>query len=117
MDRGHDELERLRDRIDELEADKRQLLADLDEEKQKCEELLRNLELLLKAYKELSQDRTAPGRGTDEEHVYYGSSNQSKFHRPNCEWAQFIPSWKRVEFSSHAEAVQAGYRPCQTCRA
>ena len=46
------------------------------------------------------------------------SSERSIFHRPECKWAKFVEnSGHLIEFSSHQEAVQAGYKPCKTCRA
>ena len=49
--------------------------------------------------------------------VYVASTSRSTFHLVDCEWARYIPDRKRIEFSSHREARDAGYRPCKTCRA
>jgi hypothetical protein len=50
---------------------------------------------------------------------FYASKGRHTFHRKNCKWAAFIiQSPKRlIEFSSHQEAIDAGYKPCKTCRA
>ena len=49
---------------------------------------------------------------------YVASAIRETFHLPDCEWAQAILSSDNlVEFSSHEEAVEAGYKPCKTCRA
>lgn len=57
-------------------------------------------------------------RGSDEEQVYYASSRKRHFHRPSCQWATYIVGSRAlIEFSSHREAVEAGYKPCKTCRA
>ena len=56
-------------------------------------------------------------QGSDEERVYLASNGRHHFHRPHCEWAAYIPKHKLIEFSSHAEAVEAGFKPCKTCRA
>ena len=56
-------------------------------------------------------------QGSDEERVYLASNGRHHFHRPHCEWAAYIPKYKLIEFSSHAEAVEAGFKPCKTCRA
>ncbi len=48
---------------------------------------------------------------------FVASKNRPHFHRPNCEWAGYIPSYNTIEYSSHAEAVEAGKKPCKTCRA
>ena len=43
--------------------------------------------------------------------------NKSKFHRRSCEWAEhFLPTGNYLEFSSHEEALEAGYQPCKTCQ-
>lgn len=57
------------------------------------------------------------GRPSDEEPVYVASKNRNKFHRPNCKWAEYIGPRTLIEFGSHREAVEAGYKPCGTCRA
>ena len=55
---------------------------------------------------------------SDEERMYIASSKRRHFHRPSCEYAMYIVnSPNLIEFSSHAEAVAAGYKPCKTCRA
>lgn len=54
---------------------------------------------------------------SDEERVYLASKNRRHFHRPGCKWAAYIPDYLLIEFGSHLEAVQAGYKPCKTCRA
>ena len=51
---------------------------------------------------------------------FIGSKREEKkirhFHRPNCEWAAYIKPPNLIEFNSHQEAVDAGYKPCKTCR-
>ena len=59
------------------------------------------------------------GEGEHEYGPFVASKNRSTFHRPDCDWARYIyqnPS-NVIEFSSHAEAVEAGMKPCKTCRA
>jgi methylphosphotriester-DNA--protein-cysteine methyltransferase len=48
---------------------------------------------------------------------FVGSKKRKTFHRPNCDWATYIKPPRRIEFDSHQEAVDAGYKPCKTCRA
>jgi hypothetical protein len=48
---------------------------------------------------------------------FVGSKKRKTFHRPNCDWATYIKPQCRIEFDSHQEAVDAGYKPCKTCRA
>jgi hypothetical protein len=54
---------------------------------------------------------------SDEEGPFVGSRNRRHFHRLNCKWATYITTTLMLEFSSHREAVEAGMRPCKTCRA
>ena len=50
--------------------------------------------------------------------VYVASALREIFHHPDCVYAQHIlGSDNLIEFSSHEEAVEAGYKPCKTCRA
>jgi methylphosphotriester-DNA--protein-cysteine methyltransferase len=48
---------------------------------------------------------------------FVASANGRKFHRPDCEWAQYISPRNLETYSSHEEAVQSGKKPCGTCRA
>jgi len=54
---------------------------------------------------------------SDEEAYYVASKTRKKFHRPGCEYAQYIPRYKRIVFDSHRDAREAGLKPCGTCRA
>jgi methylphosphotriester-DNA--protein-cysteine methyltransferase len=47
--------------------------------------------------------------------TYIASWNRTHFHRPNCVWMEKLSEKNLREFSSHEEAVKAGYRPCKTC--
>jgi methylphosphotriester-DNA--protein-cysteine methyltransferase len=48
---------------------------------------------------------------------FHASRTREHFHRPDCKWADFLhDSPNLIEFSSHEEAVAAGYKPCKTCR-
>lgn len=56
------------------------------------------------------------GDGESEFGPFVASKTRSHFHRPDCKWAAYILNSRNlVEFSSHAEAVEAGKRPCKTC--
>ena len=46
---------------------------------------------------------------------FHASLNRSKFHRPDCKWAREISPYNLIEFHSHQDAVQAGYKACATC--
>ncbi len=47
---------------------------------------------------------------------YIGSIQRQTFHKPDCKWASYLlASSNRIEFSTHREAEEAGYKPCKTC--
>ena len=48
--------------------------------------------------------------------TFLASAYATHFHRENCKWAAEISPQNLIEFSSHEEAVEAGYKPCKTCR-
>lgn len=49
-----------------------------------------------------------------DEGIYIGNKNSKKLHRPDC---KTLPAEKnRVEFTSRADAINAGYSPCSNCR-
>ena len=74
-------------------------------------ELLRQIEELWDKVRELENSHGEHGLN-----YYVASSRRSTFHRPSCVWASYIRnSPNLLEFSSHDEAVDAGYRPCRTC--
>lgn len=54
---------------------------------------------------------------SDEEAYYVASKTRKKLHRQGCEYAQYIPHYKRIVFDSHRDAREAGLKPCGTCRA
>jgi hypothetical protein len=113
-----DEIQKLQDRIDELESDKVHLIDELDTLRAHYQALQQELEEVKHACMELSATRIINIRGSDEEATYIASAVRDRFHRPRCLYAGYIiPSPNLIEFGSHAEAVQAGFKPCQTCRA
>jgi hypothetical protein len=57
------------------------------------------------------------GGGESEYGPFVASKLRPHFHRPDCEWALCISAHNVMEFASHSEAVQAGKKPCKTCRA
>ena len=55
---------------------------------------------------------------SDSPEYFVASRMRKRFHRPSCVWATyFLDSPSLIEFYSHGEAVEAGYKPCGTCRA
>jgi methylphosphotriester-DNA--protein-cysteine methyltransferase len=48
---------------------------------------------------------------------FIASKLRPHFHRPHCEWVLCMSRNNIVEYSSHGEAVEAGLKPCKTCRA
>lgn len=55
----------------------------------------------------------APEAGETTSVTYIGNTHSLKFHTPDC---SSLPSEKnRIEFSTYAEAINAGYSPCSRC--
>jgi hypothetical protein len=54
--------------------------------------------------------QAAPG------YAFVSSTSSQVFHRPDCRWAQNIASGNLVGYKNRDEAVQAGRRPCKTCK-
>ncbi len=49
---------------------------------------------------------------------FFGREMRDRFHRPNCEYIRRFLKWPgTIRFESHAEAVEAGRKPCMTCKA
>jgi len=53
---------------------------------------------------------------TDSQFPFVASKSASVFHRPDCRWAQNISGDNRVGYKTREEAVQAGKRPCKSCK-
>ena len=47
---------------------------------------------------------------------FVASRSGSVFHRPECRWAQNISGDNRLGYKAREEALQAGKRPCRTCK-
>ena len=47
---------------------------------------------------------------------FVASKNSSVFHRADCRWARNIAAANRVTYATRDEAIQAGKRPCKTCK-
>jgi hypothetical protein len=47
---------------------------------------------------------------------FVASKSASVFHRPDCRWAQNIGGDNRLGYKTREEAVQAGKRPCKSCK-
>ena len=48
--------------------------------------------------------------------AFVASKGSSVFHRVDCRWAGRIAAKNRVTYATRAQAVQAGKRPCKTCK-
>ncbi len=49
---------------------------------------------------------------------FFGRETRNRFHRPNCKYiCRFLKCPDTIRFESHAEAAEAGRKPCMTCRA
>jgi hypothetical protein len=46
---------------------------------------------------------------------FIASERRTKFHRPDCTWATYLHELNSVEFATRGEAVEAGYKSCNTC--
>lgn len=50
-------------------------------------------------------------------HAFVGCTESKVFHRARCKMVQDVEkAGTKVQFSRRAEAVQAGYKPCGTCK-
>jgi chromosome segregation ATPase len=112
-----DEVQRLS--IESADDERDQQVAELEVEVESLRDENAELETQLAASEATfsSNGEGGSGLGSDEERVYLASKNRRHFHRPACKWATYIPEYLLIEFGSHAEAVEAGYKPCKTCRA
>ena len=50
------------------------------------------------------------------EHKYLASKNSKVFHKPDCRWVKRISAKNIVSYNSRNEAIEAGKRPCKTCK-
>ena len=57
-----------------------------------------------------------PAKPTTAEHKYVASKNSKVFHKPDCRWVKRIKPTNLVTYSTRAKAIEAGKRPCKTCR-
>ncbi len=48
--------------------------------------------------------------------AYMGNSRVKVFHRLECKFHKKALRKNRIYFSSREEAINAGYRPCRTCK-
>jgi len=68
------------------------------------------------------QPTVAPQKGVDTpassvtQGPFVASKSSSVFHRPDCRWARNIAERNRVTYRTRAEAIQAGKRPCKSCK-
>lgn len=49
-------------------------------------------------------------------HPFIASRSSGVFHRPDCRWAQNITGDNRLGYKTREEAIQAGKRPCKSCK-
>lgn len=49
-------------------------------------------------------------------HPFIASKSSGVFHRPDCRWAQNISGDNRLGYMTREEAIQAGKRPCKSCK-
>ena len=107
------QIQELIERVAEIEVRNFDLLEKLRRCMQENREIYEEFTRRIEEY----QDSGPLSISNDEERVYYASKSRKHFHRPKCPWADYILiSRNLIEFGSHAEAVQAGYKPCKTCK-
>ena len=53
---------------------------------------------------------------TNKDYPYMGNTNSKKFHRTSCDFATRTKESNRTYFETRAEAIEAGYEPCQHCK-
>jgi hypothetical protein len=53
---------------------------------------------------------------TTAKYKYVASKNSKVFHKPDCRWAKRIKPTNLVTYSTRAEAIEAGKRPCKVCK-
>ena len=82
-------------------------------------ELASRLALLEELNRLLSENRELLLRRSGETHhsPLIASRFRPHFHKPDCTWMENAAPENIIEFFSHHEAVDAGYKPCKTCRA
>ena len=62
---------------------------------------------------------SAPGQKSDtpkSQGSYIGNVNSKVFHKPDCALVKKMKSENKRAFSTRAEAFEAGFRPCSSCR-
>jgi hypothetical protein len=110
------------DRIEQLESENRRLRTNYEILEQQHEELEHELEAagerIAELENELEHENDGFTNGSDEECVYLASRRRPHFHRLSCKYAPYlVNSPNLIEYGSHREAVEAGKKPCKTCRA
>jgi sugar phosphate isomerase/epimerase len=64
-----------------------------------------------------SEERTKPAaKPTATKYRYVASENGEVFHKPECRWAKRIKPENLVVYNSRDEAINAGKRPCKSCK-
>lgn len=65
---------------------------------------------------EKEADTAANPTDNSTSHAYIGNAGSKKFHLPDCASVESIKEDNRVEFSSRAQAIAEGYKPCGRCK-
>jgi len=85
-----------------------------------CGEMLRQATALLQAQEAAIQRLQARVSAIEHELDSYqgpfiASYRRAKFHRLDCGWAEYLNEFNSIEFATRGEAIEAGYKPCNTC--
>lgn len=52
----------------------------------------------------------------EENEIYIGNKGSGIFHRHDCEYAEKMREYNRVEIETRQDAVNLGYTPCRRCQ-
>ena len=72
--------------------------------------------ILATSFFTLNYSRTPIVHAQDQEVVYVGSRNSTKYHYPSCVWAKKIKPSNLVTFTGKEDAANKGYVPCKVCK-
>ena|SRR5882672_423363 len=109
------------DRIEQLESENRQLRTAYEILEQQYADLEHELDVAGERIGELEHEADdsegGDALGSDEERIYVASRRRKKFHRLTCDLADcIVNSPNLIEFGSHREAREAGFKPCGQCK-
>ncbi|MEN6333705.1 MAG: hypothetical protein ABFE01_05550 [Phycisphaerales bacterium] len=66
--------------------------------------------------KSVVNQMTPQAAGSESAYPFVASKSGNVFHRSDCRWAQNISGDNRIGYKTREEAIQAGKRPCKSCK-